>query len=222
VTGTSERLRAGAGAAWTSLHEHPFVRELATGTLPPDRFRFYVEQNLLYLPEFARALAMGAAKARSLEEMRLFAATVTEVLSVEIPKNRELLEQIGALTPATDGQPIMAPANLAYTRYLTSLAAAEGPTEIMAAILPCAWSYGEIARHLGTVAEHPVYREWVGFFAGDEYHQVVNDLRATFDEMAGEGDEAPLQEIFTTAVRLEYGFWEMAYRRAHWPDLMAA
>jgi thiaminase (transcriptional activator TenA) len=222
VRGTSERLRGGAGAAWMSLHEHPFVRELAAGTLPPDRFRFYVEQNLMYLPEFARALAMGAAKARSLDEMSLFAATVTEVLSVEIPKNRELLERIDALSPATDGPAIMAPANLAYTRYLTSLAAAQGPTEIMAAIMPCAWSYGEIARDLGEVADHPVYREWVGFFAGDEYHHVVDELRTTFDEMAGEGDEAPLQEIFTTAVRLEYGFWEMAYRRAHWPDLMAA
>ena len=58
----SSRLRAQCDRIWAGLHAHPFLGELARGTLPLDRFRFFIEQDLLYLPAFARCMAMGAAK----------------------------------------------------------------------------------------------------------------------------------------------------------------
>ena len=36
---------------------------MAAGTLPIESFRFYVEQNLMYLLEYARAMAIAASKA---------------------------------------------------------------------------------------------------------------------------------------------------------------
>ena len=54
-----ERFRADCTPAWEALHRHPFIRELAAGTLAPEKFRFYIEQNLMYLPEYARAMAIG-------------------------------------------------------------------------------------------------------------------------------------------------------------------
>ena len=48
-----DRLRSDCARVWAGLHAHPFIRELAAGTLPPETFRFYVEQNLQYLPEYA-------------------------------------------------------------------------------------------------------------------------------------------------------------------------
>ena len=50
VTGASslgDRLRAESDDVWRELHAHPFIRELAAGTLAADRFRFYVEQILM-------------------------------------------------------------------------------------------------------------------------------------------------------------------------------
>jgi len=70
------------------------VRELASGTLPPDKFRFYIEQNLQYLPEYARAMALGASRAEDLETMRAFAADLESVVSTEIPENKELLRRV--------------------------------------------------------------------------------------------------------------------------------
>ncbi len=223
MTGTAERLRAGAGAAWAGLHDHPIVREMAAGTLPPAKFRFYVEQNLIYLPEFARALALGAAKARDEAEMRLFAAALTEVLEVEIPKNRELRDQVAALAPDAVFPPVMAPANRAYTSYLLQVAHQGGPVEVMAAIMPCAWSYGEIAAVIGDeVADHPVYTGWVRFFQSPGYHALVDELKGQLHRMAGERGADGLQEVFTTSVRMERGFWDMAYATAQWPDLEEA
>jgi hypothetical protein len=62
-----ETLRDECAAAWQGLHEHPFILELADGTLAPERFRFYCEQDLFFLPELARAVAIGASRSDETE-----------------------------------------------------------------------------------------------------------------------------------------------------------
>jgi thiaminase (transcriptional activator TenA) len=105
------------------------------------------------------------------------------------------------------------------------VAAQGGPLEIMAAILPCAWSYAEIAGRLADqIADHPVYRDWVSFYTTDEVLGLVGQMRQSFDEMAVQAGPGPqtqrrLTEIFTTSSRLEGAFWEMAYTLDQWPDL---
>jgi thiaminase/transcriptional activator TenA len=95
----------------------------------------------------------------------------------------------------------------------------------MAAILPCAWSYAEIAGRLADeIADHPVYRDWVGFYTTDEVLGLVGQMRQSFDEMAAQAGPGPrtrrrLAEIFTTSSRLEGAFWDMAYTLDQWPDL---
>lgn len=220
----SARLQADCGPVWEGLHEHPFVLELAAGTLSPDRFRFYVEQNLQYLPEYARAIATGAAKADDLATIRRFARDLENILENEIPENEELRRRIVELG-ARDlgGAAGMAPAAIAYTGFLVSTAVQGGPLEIMAAILPCTWSYGDIGTRLTCeVREHPVYAEWVRFFGSPAYAAIVATMRADFEVLAAEVDEATiarLSGLFTTSVRLERGFWDMAYECRHWPDV---
>lgn len=223
----SERLRADCASLWGELHRHPFVRGLAAGTLPPDSFRFYVEQNLQYLPEYARTIAIGASKAADLPTMRLFTHDLRNIVENEIPENEELRRRVIELG-ARDlgGADGMAPANVAYTGFLVSTAVQGGPLEIMAAILPCAWSYGEIGARLAPeVREHPVYAEWVRFFASAEYSALVAKMRADFELLAAEASEAAiarLSALFTASVRLERGFWDMAHGTAHWPDVAAS
>ena len=217
-----ERFRAGCAPVWASLHAHPFIRELAAGTLPPEKFRFYIEQNLMYLPEYARAMAIGVSKADDLETMALFAGDLVNILENEIPENRELLARVTA-RGAEDrgGSHEMAPANLAYTSFLVATALQHGPLEIMAAIVPCTWSYGDIASELG-VAEHPVYAEWVRFFGSAEYTELIGEMRARFDAMTAGLGEAVLDRLssfFTASTRLELAFWNMAYELEQWPDL---
>ena len=217
-----ERFRADCAPVWASLHAHPFIRELAAGTLPPEKFRFYVEQNLMYLPEYAKAMAAGVAKAPDVETMRWFAAALANVVETEIPENRELLARVVAFGAQDGGgSREMAPANLAYTSFLVATALQHGPLEIMAAIVPCTWSYGDIASELG-VAEHPVYTEWVSFFGSPEYTELIGEMRARFDAIAarlGEDVLARLSSFLTASTRLERGFWDMAYELERWPDL---
>lgn len=212
----SARLRDTSEPMWSELVEHAFVRELAAGELAPERFRFYVEQNLLYLPQYARVMALGAAKSRDQRELELFTGALRQVIEVELPENRALRDRVIELGAADrSGALELAPANLAYTSWLLSVAFTGGPIEILAAVLPCTWSYGAIGRELApTAADHPVYRAWIGFFAGEEYSGVVERMCADLDELADRARLEPLEVIFRTGVRLERGFWDMAYTMA--------
>ena len=221
-----ERLRVESGAIWDGLHRHSFIRELAAGTLPLEKFRFFVEQNLMYLPEYARAMALGAAKADGLDTMKLFAADVANVLDNEIPENHELLRRVRELGAEDRGGGVcMAPANVAYTGFLVSTATQGGPLEIMAAIVPCTWSYGDIAEALvdeGLVHDHPVYAEWIRFYSEQPFTGVVEKMRADFEALAKGASETELRRLsgrFTTSVRLERAFWDMAYNLEQWPDV---
>jgi len=222
----SASLRAQCDRIWAGLHAHPFLGELARGVLPLEKFRFFIEQDLLFLPEYARCMAMGAAKSQNEEELEFFARELDGTIRLEIPSNRRLLDQLIKLGAQDQGGALgMAPANVAYTSFLLATAARGGPLEIAAAILPCAWSYVEIAGRLaGELAEHPVYSQWVSFYLTDEMSDLVRIMRETFDSGVRDarlsaGRRQGLAEIFKMSSRLEEDFWEMAYTLHQWPDL---
>jgi thiaminase/transcriptional activator TenA len=218
-----DRLRDDCLPVWEQLSGHPFLTELAAGTLPAEKFRFYVEQNLMYLPEYSRAIAIGAARSRDAGELRSFAAALDNIVATEIPENEARLAEVVALgAEDRGGTRAMAPANLAYTSFLVAAAFRGGPLEVMTAIMPCAWSYAEIAAGLAAGAsEHPVYTAWLAFFASAEYAALIERMRDELDALAAR-DGAPtgrLAETFRNGARLELGFWEMAYGLEQWSDL---
>ena len=221
------QMRSDCSRIWDGLHAHPFLRELAQGTLAPEKFRFFLEQDIFYLHDFARCLAMGAAKARDDVELSYFLTDLNQVIEVEIPTNRRLLEVvIGFGAADAGGALIQAPANLAYTSYMQSLSLRGGTLEIMAVLLPCAWSYTEIAQSLAGQPrdEHPVYSPWIAYFSAPENVAMVETMKSDLDSLVeAEGlsvqRRRELGEIFANSSRLERGFWDMAYNLTQWPDL---
>jgi len=171
-------------------------------------------------------MAMGAAKSADDADLEFFTRQLDGIIRLEIPSNRRLLDQVIKLgAEDRGGSRGMAPANVAYTSFLLATAAAGGPLEITAAILPCSWSYIEIAAGLkDEIADHPVYSDWVAFYLQQEEADLVTNMRETFDDMTRAGavsDEKrrQLAEIFMMSSRLEGMFWEMAYTLDQWPDL---
>ena len=43
-------LRDQGDRVWVGLHAHPFLNGLTHGVLPLEKFRFFIEQDILYLP----------------------------------------------------------------------------------------------------------------------------------------------------------------------------
>lgn len=219
-------MRAECDPIWQGLHRHRFISEIADGTLPLEKFRFFLEQDLMYLREYARCIAMGVVKSGSLEEMASFSSELAATLQREIPNNEKLLGQLIDMgAEDRGGSEAMAPANLAYTSYMTTLGLRGATLEITAALLPCAWSYMEIAQELAPDQNsHEVYGDWIGLYTSPEYVGLVTEMREEFDarvkiEDPNEGRLIGLREIFANSSRLERGFWDMAYGLEQWPDL---
>ena len=136
----SEALHAAAAPVWEKCLNHPFVTGLGDGSLPVEKFRYFMLQDYLYLFDYARVFALGVVKARDPELMRTFAASVESILNGEMKIHRAYMQRLGiteaqvfAVQPALD--------NLSYTHYMLSVANAGTPVEIVASILACSWSY---------------------------------------------------------------------------------
>ena len=58
----SERLYNSIIDLWDKYNEHPFVKGLADGTLPLEKFQFFMIQDHLYLMQYAKVLRWAFSK----------------------------------------------------------------------------------------------------------------------------------------------------------------
>ena len=77
----SEKLIAGGADVFEREQQHPFIVGLGDGTLPPEKFRYYMRQDYVFLIEFCRVIGLAAAKAEDLEDMGGFARLLDETLN---------------------------------------------------------------------------------------------------------------------------------------------
>ena len=105
---------------YDAILHHPFVTGLTDGSLSRESFRFYAVQDALYLREFARALALAAARAPEDEWIVMFSQHAAEALAVERALHESFFAEFGLSAEAVRTTPL-APTNLAYCSYLLSV-----------------------------------------------------------------------------------------------------
>lgn len=220
--GFSNQLRNENKLIWDAILEHPFVRELGAGTLPLDKFTYYVKQDYQYLVEFARCIGLAAAKAEDIETMRKWAAMMDGCLRYETEMLESLSEALG-LPPEEIARTPKAPTNAAYTDHILRVAATGTVGENVAALLPCMWTYldvGEALAMIGGYIGHPIFEDWCKAYSAPEYVNLVavyRELVDSFADGAGEAIRDRMRSLFAQSMRYEYMFWEMAYRMEQWP-----
>lgn len=214
---TTERLLEVSKEIWAEYHAHPFVKGIADGSLDKEKFKFYMIQDYLYLIDYTKVFAVGTAKAKDMETMRLFAAYIHAILDGEMDIHKAYMKRLGISEEEAEHTEA-ALDNISYTSYMLRIAYEEGPAEIAAAILSCALSYEVIARNIvrenPAALRHPFYGEWVSGYASDGYHEENTALIELMNRLAdgySEGQLAHLEEIFTACSRYEKAFWDMAW-----------
>lgn len=215
--GFTEELWAEIAPIYRAILEHPFNRELAEGTLSRERFSFYVRQDTLYLVDFGRALSLLGSRSPVPEHMLDFVTFSAGVFHVEQALHGKLFRTFRIRGPAGE----KAPACFAYTNYLIATAAHRTYEEGVAAVLPCFWIYREVGRHIydTTAAENP-YRKWIDTYAGPEFSASVDKALIITEAVAAGASGAVrtlMKEAFVTSCRLEWMFWDGAYRMETWP-----
>ena len=202
------------------IQRHPFIAGLTDGSLPRESFEFYAVQDALYLREFARSLAIAAAKAPKDDWIVMLSDHAAGALRVERTLHEGFFQEFG-LTPEGVFNTPLAPTTLAYTHYLLAVAYGRPFHEALAALLPCYWIYWEVGKALTRAGSpNPLYARWIGTYGSDEFGDVVRAvLDATNEIAAGVGDveRVAMRRHFTTTSRYEWMFWDMGYARERWP-----
>ncbi|MGI4735694.1 MAG: thiaminase II [Janthinobacterium lividum] len=207
---------AAAAPVYEAILRLPFIEELRAGTLAPATFQFYLAQDSHYLAHFGRALALIGARAPALGDALAFIRFAEGAVVVESALHQSYFQAFGVVDT---GQP--EPACHHYVHYLKSTAALEAVEVAMAAVLPCFWIYQEVGAYIHRT-QHPTanpYQQWIATYAGEEFGALVQQAIAICDRAAAQATPAQRQAMtaaFITASRLEWQFWDGAYRDWRW------
>lgn len=214
----SDHLLEAGASIWAAQKEHPFVRELAEGTLEEDAFLHWVRQDYRYLLDYARVFAIAGTKADDETTMTHLLGVAHTILDYEMDLHREFAASFGIDREELE-RVRKAPTCVAYTNFLVRTAYEGSLAEISAAIYPCGQGYLDIAEHMAALAdgEHR-YTPFIEKYTSEEFREAVAWMRSFVDE-CGErypGERDAMTEAFMTSARLEHAFWEMAYTREDW------
>lgn len=192
---------------------HPFVRELAAGTLPRQKFKRYLQQDALYLENYSRVLAHIASRLKAKDEVEDFLRFAIDGIEVERGMHSEFL---GGHIPSRQD---MSEACMLYTSVLA--ARAMGCVEAEAAsVLPCFWVYRRVGQEIIASArpDNP-YSRWIETYADPAFEHSTRRAIDICDRLAAEASDAVRDEMtywFTVCTRLEWKFWDSAYNMEEW------
>jgi thiaminase (transcriptional activator TenA) len=218
VSGLSDSLRAAAASVWEAQHRHPFVTGIGDGSLAVERFQVWLRQDWLFLVEYARLLALGAARAPDLDTMTRFAGLTQAILEEEMSLHRSYAAEFGISEAELEAERML-PTTQGYTDFLVRTAAQGDFAELVTALLPCMWGYSEVGLRLaerGRPAEAR-YAAWIDMYASEEFAELATWCRELTDRVGESADRGRMERAFLTSSRYELAFWEMAWAGEEWP-----
>lgn len=208
---------------WTQIEpiyqkiiEMPFIEELQKGTLPLEKFQFYMGQDSFYLENFARSLALIGARAHRVSHALDFIRFAEGAIVVEKALHDSYfqkfgLSQRGSIEPTTHH----------YINFLKSTSALDQVEIAMAAVLPCFWIYQEVGDSIykNQLNEDNPYQKWIDTYAGKEFKELVIKAINICDSVAENctpQQQERMTQAFVEASKLEFMFWDSAYQLKTW------
>lgn len=218
--GFSAAMRARTAGLLARTIAMPFNRELAAGTLAPERFRHYIVQDALYLAEYGRALALIGSKAPEPLHVAWFAKAAEGIVTAERSLHEHYFGGYG-LSAAEAASIEPSPACLLYTSFLLVAAHQEGFAVGVAAVVPCFRVYWDVGRHIAAhaAASNP-YQAWIANYSDPAFGTSVAAVEAIADAEAAAGGAALRERMaaaYVRAAQLEWMFWDGCYRMEGWP-----
>jgi thiaminase/transcriptional activator TenA len=218
--GLTRELWASVSPTYQAIVAHPFLHGLRDGSLPEDRFRFYVIQDSHYLRGFSRALALTAGRAASASETLLFTNSSANAIAVEQALHAGFIKELG-LDADTAASTPLTPTTTAYLNFIMVHASNGVFSEAVASVLACYWIYFEVGHELvGSGSRHSLYQRWIDTYASEQFAETVSRVLDVVDGLGNRNsaaERAHMQELFAIGCRYEWMFWDAAWRGETWP-----
>ena len=206
---------------WLLYTKHEFINKLSNDTLKEEKFLNYLIQDYLFLIQFSKAWSLAILKSDNLEEMKIAASTVNDLINFEMELHITLCANYGIsksdLENADEEN-----ANIAYTRYVLELGYSGDFLDLLSSLAPCVLGYGEIG--LNCQNSNPktiMYKKWIETYSSIEYQDVCKNVSGLIDKAfllrLGTNFEntykwKKINQIFKKATLLEVDFWNMAIK----------
>jgi len=186
-----------------------------------NRFTYFILQDYVYLLDFAQVLCHGGAKSPDLETLELFCRHALGAVEVERSFHASFGKSLGLSRKQLDAVP-KGPITQAYIGHLQSVARSGTLGEMVAAVLPCYWIYGEVGRRLyrSRPSKPKIYRQWIETYASEAFWKPVREQIRLMDRLgavASSSEKKLMTAHFILSSRYEFMFWEQAYQLENWP-----
>ena len=206
---------------WLLYTKHEFVQKLANDSLHVNFFLNYLKQDYLFLIQFSKAWSLAILKSDNLEEMKIAASTVNELINFEMELHISLCQKYGIFKFDLENTE-EENENIAYTRYVLELGYSGDFLDLLSALAPCVLGYGEIGINLkDSNPKISMYRKWIETYSSSEYQNVCFNVGKLIDKSfqlrLGENYTNTYKwkkanQIFKKATSLEVDFWNMALK----------
>ncbi len=215
-----EEVRRETNLYWEGSFEHPFVKGLADGTLPIEKFKYYMLQDAYYLKHYTKVLAIAAAKAEEQDDLVYFIETARYINDSELALHRTVFVELG-VTDEELKQFEPAPAAYNYVSHMYNAAHNGDVAEAFSAMFPCPWLYQEIGeKYANAMPGVKLYEEWIELYSSPQFKQTIDLQKAMMDRYAKAYPNK--REIFKSHFKkscfYEWKFWEMPWTLENWEE----
>jgi len=214
----SEKLKKDAEDIWKKIYVHPFVKELYEGTLPENKFRFYILQDYNYLISSIKNFSILATRAKNGMVMRELIDIAYIEATGEFEGYKKFLKKMGLTIKKAENQEQIQ-TGISYISFLLSTSSLKSFEEGITAVLPCYWSYAEIAKfHRKKLPSNKngLYKKWANYYLENDYLNLVDKIKKLVDEIESDFPYDKLKHAFMTSSRYEYMFWDSIYNMRSW------
>ena len=215
------KLKSNTLVKWNLYTQHKFVQKVSDGSLDKKLYLKYLKQDYVFLIHFSRAWALLVAKSKSVNEMRIASATLDALVNEEIQLHIKTCKDEGI----TEEQLFKTEEelnNLAYTRFVLEAGYSGDFLDLLVALSPCVFGYGEIGLYLKSISKNDnPYIGWINTYNSKEYQEVCINIGSLLDEATQDrlGKDfannvlwPKLEKTFLIATKLEIDFWEMSLK----------
>ncbi|MFN8217892.1 MAG: TenA family protein [Solirubrobacterales bacterium] len=226
-TTTIDRASGFSGELWEAITptyeaiiSHPFLASVTDGSLEPEKFVYFVGQDRLYLKAFSRALAYAAGHADNPDYTTLLTGSASTAIAVEAGMHVELLEGFG-IDLENAPEPKLSPNGELYVQTILAHSSRGPFANAVASVLACFWIYAEVGKELvQRGSPDPRYQRWIDAYGNPDFAATVARVLDMVDDIGSATDAAGrdrFRAIFAQGCRLEWMFWDAAWRQEAWP-----
>ncbi|MFR9129795.1 MAG: TenA family protein [Alistipes putredinis] len=203
-----------ARPTYLKIIEHPFVEELARGTLAADKFLFYLRQDSLYLAHYSRVLTHIASRLTEKEHIAAFIRFASDGIEVEEALHWLLSER--RRTGSRRDQPDMPALHLGTASPGHS--PGRSGSRCRASLL-LGLSAGRAADHRPAAGSGNPYAQWIETYADPSFTEATSQAIGICDALAektGPETRRRMTDIFLRCTKMEWLFWDSAWYLESW------